>query len=104
MGEQKRIRCPKCPDIVMMRRYYSPLKLIEIDECPGCAGIWLDTGELSKIHNNELSAAELARLKMEMIEQIAPPNIEAPKSSYSYRHGNNGNLEHVVNIASSLFY
>ncbi|HCV02265.1 MAG TPA: GTP-binding protein EngA, partial [Pseudoalteromonas sp.] len=26
-----RINCPKCPDVVMMRRFFSPLKVVEID-------------------------------------------------------------------------
>ncbi len=41
-----RIKCPKCLDPVMMRRFYSPQRRLEIDECPACAGIWLDCGEL----------------------------------------------------------
>lgn len=46
---QKRLHCPRHPDMIMMRRYFSPRREIEIDECPKCAGIWLDAGELAKI-------------------------------------------------------
>jgi Zn-finger nucleic acid-binding protein len=46
-----RLKCPKDPDVVMMRRYYSPKHQIEIDECPQCGGIWLDTEELSGIRD-----------------------------------------------------
>lgn len=44
-----RISCPKCTDIVMARHFYSPEHKIEIDECPGCGGIWFDFGELQKL-------------------------------------------------------
>ena len=44
-----RLKCPKDPDVVMMRRYYSPKQQIEIDECPQCGGVWLDAEELSEI-------------------------------------------------------
>ncbi len=41
--------CPKCPDVVMMRHFFSPRRQVELDECGGCGGIWLDAGELSTI-------------------------------------------------------
>ena len=104
LNEDERIKCPKCSNIVMMRRYYSPLKVIEIDECPECAGIWLDTGELDKIHENKLSGAELARLRMEMIEQTRPAKIEVARHKYSNWHGKNSHLDSLYDIASSIFY
>ena len=42
----KRLKCPKCDNIVMMRHFFSVKKQVEVDECPGCAGFWLDAGEL----------------------------------------------------------
>jgi Zn-finger nucleic acid-binding protein len=42
-----RIRCPRHPDVVMMRRPFGPRVRIAIDECPQCGGIWMDAGELS---------------------------------------------------------
>ena len=41
----KRLKCPKCDDIVMMRHFFSVKKDVEVDECPGCGGFWLDAGE-----------------------------------------------------------
>lgn len=46
--ESKR-RCPRCPDQIMIRRFYSRLRRTQIDECPSCAGIWLDAGEFAEI-------------------------------------------------------
>jgi len=45
----KRLKCPKCDDIVMMRHFFSVKKEVEVDECPNCGGFWLDAGELRKI-------------------------------------------------------
>ncbi len=47
----QQINCPKCEDIVMMQHFFSVKKEVEIDECPGCGGIWLDAGELAKIRS-----------------------------------------------------
>ncbi|MBN1765221.1 MAG: zf-TFIIB domain-containing protein [Sedimentisphaerales bacterium] len=43
--------CPKCPDVIMMRHFYSVKHEVEVDECAACAGIWLDYGELGQIRN-----------------------------------------------------
>ena len=51
----RRRHCPKCPALVMMRRYFSPQRLVEVDECPGCGGLWLDAQELGRIRR-ELGA------------------------------------------------
>lgn len=46
----QRLKCPK-DGTIMMRRFYSPARAIEIDECPQCGGIWLDAGELAMIRD-----------------------------------------------------
>ena len=47
----KRLNCPKCDNIVMMRHFFSIKKEVQVDECPGCGGFWLDAGELGKIRS-----------------------------------------------------
>ncbi len=47
----KRLKCPSCDDVVMMRHFFSVKKDVEVDECPGCGGFWLDAGELGKIRS-----------------------------------------------------
>ena len=49
VDSQSRRRCPKCADQTMMRRFFSRLRRTQIDECPECAGIWLDAGEFDAI-------------------------------------------------------
>lgn len=41
--------CPRCPERVLDRKWFSELKKVEIDQCPQCGGIWLDAGEFSII-------------------------------------------------------
>ena len=45
----RRYHCPACGDVVLMRHFWSPKREIEVDECPKCGGMWLDTGELGAI-------------------------------------------------------
>lgn len=44
-----RLTCPHHPDVAMLRRRFSPVVPVEIDECPECGGIWLDSDELAQI-------------------------------------------------------
>jgi Zn-finger nucleic acid-binding protein len=53
--------CPRCPDIVMMRRFFSARRLVEVDECPNCGGLWLDGGELSRIRSEAVETESEAR-------------------------------------------
>ncbi|HMJ63794.1 MAG TPA: zf-TFIIB domain-containing protein [Candidatus Binatia bacterium] len=53
----RRRKCPKCPDLVMMRHYFSDKRQVEVDECPGCGGVWLDAGELALIRKENASEA-----------------------------------------------
>ena len=39
------MKCPNCSETLVMTERQG----IEIDYCPKCRGVWLDTGELDKI-------------------------------------------------------
>jgi uncharacterized protein len=69
--------CPKCPDVVLMRHYYSKLRRVVVDECPSCAGFWLDAGELDNIRSErealkaeEKSKAILTRLDVKYTSSV----------------------------------
>lgn len=49
--------CPRCENIVMMRHFFSVKRKIEVDECAGCGGVWLDADELEAIRGEYSSAA-----------------------------------------------
>ena len=51
--------CPRCPEQVLDRKWFSPAEKVEIDECPKCGGIWLDAGEFSRIYE-EIQGAKVA--------------------------------------------
>jgi Zn-finger nucleic acid-binding protein len=47
----QRYRCTKCDNMVMARHFFTVRHEIEVDECPGCGGLWLDGGELKMIRS-----------------------------------------------------
>ena len=58
VSQSARRKCPKCGDVTMMRHFASVKREVEVDECPGCGGFWLDFGELAKIRDQFASEAE----------------------------------------------
>ena len=50
--------CPRCPDLILERKWFSELKQVEIDQCARCGGIWLDAGEFSRIYE-EMKGAKM---------------------------------------------
>jgi Zn-finger nucleic acid-binding protein len=42
--------CPRCPEQVLERKWFSDAKKVEIDQCAKCGGIWLDDGEFTSIY------------------------------------------------------
>ncbi|MEH6713424.1 MAG: zf-TFIIB domain-containing protein [Paraglaciecola polaris] len=75
LGLDERVNCPTCTDTVMLRRFYSLSHAVKIDECPGCGGIWLDTGELAKLQSLLLNEKERALLRAQLIETHRPSEI-----------------------------
>jgi uncharacterized protein len=55
--------CPRCPGIKLRRHFFSAKRRVEVDECPNCAGYWLDAGELAQIRaeTSETALAQQAR-------------------------------------------
>ena len=43
--------CPRCAGLVMMRHFASVKREIEVDECAGCGGFFLDHGELNRLRD-----------------------------------------------------
>jgi len=51
VDHEKRLNCPKCDNVVMMRHFWSVKRKVQVDECPACGGVWLDAGELAGIRS-----------------------------------------------------
>jgi hypothetical protein len=43
------MRCPKCGSELKELSFHS----VQIDQCPGCHGVWLDAGELERVAAQE---------------------------------------------------
>lgn len=76
----KRLKCPKCDDVVMMRHFFSVKKEVEVDECPGCGGLWLNAGELRKIRTLFNTEQERHKAAEEYFSEIFGDELKAMKA------------------------
>jgi len=87
---EARRNCPKCDGFVMMRRFCSIKRHVEIDECAGCGGIWLDAGELRQIRSQykteeERKAAARAYFDEVFGDQLAAMRRESEEGKQKAR-------------------
>ncbi|PYR63164.1 MAG: hypothetical protein DMF91_04320 [Acidobacteria bacterium] len=58
VDQNLRRNCPRDPDVVLMRHFWSVKRQATVDECPKCEGMFLDPGELAEIRSEYKSDAE----------------------------------------------
>jgi len=77
--ERKR-SCPECDDVTMMQHFVSVKRQVAIDECGGCAGIWLDAGELRMIRDLYHTEADRRRAADQYFEEVFGGDLENIKA------------------------
>ena len=76
----RRYKCPKCDDLVMMRHFFSIKHKVEVDECPGCGGVWLDYGELGQIRDLYKTEAEREQAAKDYFSEVLGKEFEQMKA------------------------
>lgn len=77
MDTSARRQCPRCPDLVMMRHFVSVRREVEVDECPGCGGVFLDHGELSAIRNQFATQDERSAAARDYFAELFDDDLDA---------------------------
>ena len=74
IDRNRKRQCPRCPGVKLHRHFFSAKRKVEVDQCPGCAGYWLDAGELAQIRAERAeksgSEAEHAGISIDVIRYI----------------------------------
>lgn len=80
VDHSQRFNCPKCEGIVMARHFFSAKREAEVDECPNCAGVWLDPGELAAIRSQFGTDEEREEAAGEYFDELFGDEMEAMKA------------------------
>ena len=70
-------QCPKCESISMMRYFSSVKRQVWIDQCPNCAGVWVDAGELAQIRDEFNTDAERIKAADAVFSEMFDPVLAA---------------------------
>ena len=63
VDQSRKRECPRCAGVKLHRHFFSGKRRVQVDQCPNCAGYWLDAGELEQIRQEKASQAETDRIK-----------------------------------------
>ena len=77
VDHSKRRNCPKCDGVVLRRYFFSAQRSIEIDECPQCAGFWLDNGELGAIRSKHGTEEERGQAAQAYFAELFDDELKA---------------------------
>lgn len=100
----ERLHCPKCPEIVMMRHFFSAKRQVVVDECPNCGGHWLDPGELRTIRTEYASEEERERAASEYFSEVFGPEFAAAHAETEEDLARASNVAHAFRFICPSYY
>ena len=77
----KDLNCPRCGEFKMLRHYFSFENEVEVDECPNCAGYWLDAGELRAIRSQFDTEEERRQAAQEYFRRVFGDEFAAAEAA-----------------------
>ncbi len=104
VDRQERRTCPHCNGVVMMRHYFSPKAEVQVDECPGCAGLWLDYGELVKIRQQYRTAEERGQAAEKHFEEIFGQALKERRKESREKHDRSRRLARMLRFLCPSYY
>jgi len=104
VDRSKRHPCPKCPDMPMMRHFFSVKQAVEVDECPKCAGFWLDAGELTRIRDLFENEEEKKKAAEEYYDEIFGTQLSAMRDESEEKLSKAGKIAHMFRFICPSYY
>ena len=98
------LSCPKCEGMKMMRRFSSVAKKVTVDECPNCAGIWLDTGELADIRNEFDTEGQRQSAAKKVFSQMFDKQLSETRDQSNKQNAQLETLGRALRFISPSFY
>jgi len=102
--KSKRLHCPKCQDVVMMRHFHSARREVEVDHCPKCAGYWLDDGELFKIRQQFKTEEERTQAAQGHFSKIFDGELTAMKKESTEKAEQSHRIVNMFRLITPSYY
>ena len=79
--------CPRCVKYKMQKRFSCVSRKVQIDECSGCGGIWLDPGELIEIQSTYSDDHHRQKAIDQFFDRDVTPLFEMERVKVVEKHG-----------------
>jgi Zn-finger nucleic acid-binding protein len=96
--------CPRCEKRPMVRHFFSVKREVEVDECPGCGGFWLDTGELGKIRELYEDEEERTRAADEYFQEVFGEDLAAMREESEEKREKARKIAHMFRFICPSYY
>lgn len=104
-GADDRLECPRCADgTVLRRRFFSTKRQVEVDECPACAGIWLDVGELRDLRSQFPSEEARKEAAAEYFDEVFGPGLAAMRAESEAERDRATRFARALRFITPSFY
>jgi Zn-finger nucleic acid-binding protein len=100
----QQLNCPKCKTIVMLKRFSSVKKKVEIDECGKCAGVWLDAGELNQLRNEYKSEEDRRNAAEQTFNEMFNTSVYAAQKQSAESLQNAKRIANAFRFISPSYY
>jgi Zn-finger nucleic acid-binding protein len=67
-----------------MRHFFSPKRRVEVDECPSCAGFWLDAGELALVREEHQAEIDRKRAVDKYLSDVMRGKLDEMRAGNTY--------------------
>lgn len=92
--------CPKCDNIKLFKRFSSVKRKVEVDECAGCGGIWLDAGEILAIRDEFNTEEDRIRAAEESFGQMFDKDLAKARENTQSANS----VENALKFVSPSWY
>jgi Zn-finger nucleic acid-binding protein len=100
----KRLSCPKTPEVVMMRHFFSVKRQVAVDECPECGGYWLDVGELASIREEFATQEERDLAAAQYFSELFDSELAAAHSETQEDLESAQRIAHIFRFICPSYY
>jgi len=104
-GADDRFECPRCDDaVVLRRRFFSTKRQVEVDECPACAGVWLDVGELRDLRSLFDSEEARKEAASAYFDDVFGPQLAAMRAESEQGRDRAARFAHALRFITPSYY
>jgi Zn-finger nucleic acid-binding protein len=97
-------QCPRCENQIMWRHFASVKREVSVDECPACAGFFLDHGELNALRDQFATEDERAEAAQQLFDEMFDGDIAKLEQASEDKLEKSRRLAHMFRFLLPSYY